>query len=141
MDPNSQHQMWSLWTWTVIPERRQPVKQYSFSGPYGEMVKVPLTIEIIKTNVAKFANKCFGNTGQMNVSQYSDGKVEIKVRVEGHPVHDPAYVQHVRDSWKRFLLNGFGQRTTIEFSAKLEAGNAQDGKPAEQLIILPALPI
>jgi hypothetical protein len=136
MDPNSQHQLWSLWTWTVKPERA-PSKLVSF----GAAKKLPLSVDAIKTNIARFAQKCFGNAGQMNVSQYSDGKVEIKVRVEGHPVHDPAYVQHIRRSWDRFLVNGFGQRSKIEFSAKLEAGDVQDGKPREQLIIIPPLKI
>lgn len=128
MDPNSQHQIWSLWTWTITPERKQ---MPAFGSSRNRVLE-------IKTNLARFANKCFGNTGQMNVSQYSDGRVIVKCRVEGHPVHDPKYVLYIKAQWHRFLTNGFGQRCTIEFNAKLEAGDAENGKPRDQLIILPA---
>lgn len=98
-------------------------------------------IEQIKKNLARFANRCFGTNGQMNVQQFSDGTVTVRVRVEGHPVHDPAYVIHVREAWDMFLRNGFGQQSKIEFHAQLEAGDVQDGKPADQMIILPPLQI
>jgi hypothetical protein len=135
MNPNSQHQMWSKWTWKITPPKTN-------MPSFGRAHRISRgRIEQVKTNIARFANKCFGTNGQMNVLQYTDGSVLVRVRVEGHPVHDPAYVIHVREAWDVFLRNGFGQRSTIEFSAKLEAGDVQDGKPADQMIILPPLQI
>jgi hypothetical protein len=75
----------------------------------------------------------------MQLTHYPNGGWVIKVRSEGHPVHDPQYVRHIGGAWSRFLRNAFGQNSEIDFSVKLEAGNRQDGTPAEQLIILPTI--
>ena len=89
----------------------------------------------IKTNCARFGRKAFGSASEMRVTQ---GKVlTVEVRTEGHPVHDIAYVTWMTEQWKKFFVSGFGVGTTVKCTTKLEAGDRQDGRPAEQLIILP----
>jgi hypothetical protein len=135
MDPNSQHQLWSLWSWTVKPAPRPRIGLVAFGG---KRVKVQgRNFEEVKTNCLRFGRKAFGSTGQMNIQEYSDGKYIIKCRVEGHPVHDPAYVDHQNAAWTRFFVNGFGVGTEVSLETKLEAGDAQDGKPRDQLVIIP----
>jgi hypothetical protein len=66
---------------------------------------------------------------------------EVAVLTEGHPVHESPYVEYVHDQWKKFFVQGFGPGCEIQTHARLEAGDRQDGRPADQLIILPSLPV
>jgi hypothetical protein len=68
------------------------------------------------------------------------GKVwTIQVRTEGHPAHDPDYVNWMTRQWRRFFNEGFGPGTTVSVKVKIEAGDTQDGRPPDQLVILPSL--
>ena len=118
MNPNSAHQMWSLWTFRVKPGR---TSVYSVGD--------------LKHNLGKFSRKVFGSASQMKI-EVQNGLV-FMVRTEGHPVHDAQYVEYVRKLWNDFLTVGFGVGTEVTLEAKLEAGSRQDGSPSEQLIILP----
>lgn len=124
MDPNSAHQLWSRWTWTVRPGRR---------------VAVPF--EPIKATMARFARQRFGSAGQMRIVEQLDRYI-VEVRIEGKPAHDPDYVRHERVRWHMFFLELFGIRTEVELAGpKIEAGSRQDGTPPDQLIILPSIPL
>jgi len=128
MDPNSAHQRWSLWQYRVYPDQTH---RPSFAT--------------VKANVARFARLTFGSTSEMRIVCATDDQArlywELSVRTEGHPVHDPRYVDWMHAQWRRFLLNGFGSSCIIHPHARLEAGDRQDGRPADQLIILPTLRI
>lgn len=124
MDPNSRHQIWSLWTFTVTPGRN-----------------MRRTFEEVKAQCARFGRKAFGSASQMKVERNGVGQWIVKVRTERHPVHDPRYVEHQRMHWQRFFENGFGVGTQVTLQAKLEAGSRDDGTPADQLIIIPPLQI
>ena len=133
MDPNSKNQMWSRWTYTVYPMA----------------LKRP-NLATVKYNCAKFGKKVFQSASEMSVmcglEKAKPGEKrrlfwEIDIRTEGHPVHDTAYVEYVHDLWRRFFREGFGQQCEINCKAKLEAGDRQDGKPADQLIIIPTIKI
>lgn len=84
--------------------------------------------------------KGFGSSSQMRIRKIGLQYV-IEVRTEGKPVHDPGFVKYMADSFSKFFKVGFGNGTTTETEAKLEAGSRQDGTPAEQLMILPGLKI
>jgi len=141
MNPNSQHQLWSLWVWTVTPPRQKLEKTAQLFAFGGKKVKAKQTksrnFEEVKTNCLRFGRKAFGSTGQMNISHWSNGQYIVKVRTEGHPVHDPNYVRWMNSNWQKFFTEGFGKGTTSTLETKLEAGDAQNGKPRDQLIILP----
>jgi hypothetical protein len=123
MNPNSQNQRWSKWVWFVVP---------------GTIKARPFLV--VRDNCARFGRKAFGSASQMRVRRNLRGYI-IEVMTEGHPVHDPTYVDFMRKNWDRFFTEGFGNGTTTKMSAKLLAGSRQDGKPSDQLLILPQLSI
>ena len=125
MDPNSTHQMWSFWEYRVYP---------------GGVTRPPFPR--VRANCARFGRLMFGSASEMRIIEATDeGRLywEIAVRTEGHPVHDPQYAEWMHAQWRRFLTNGFGAASEIRCHARLEAGDRQDGRPADQLIIMPAL--
>lgn len=125
MDPNSTNQRWSRWVFDVHTGglRLQPFRD-------------------IKQAAAIFGRIRFGSASEMHVSiVHEDGRrrVRIKVRTEGHPVHDPLFRVFMHREWTRWAIRGFGNGTTCELvEAKLEAGDRQDGTPRDQLIIMDA---
>lgn len=127
MDPNSQHQRWSKW-WFVV-------------HPGGS--KWP-TFPMVREAAATYARLHFGMTTAMEVREefnFHTNKTEwhIKVRSEGHPVHDPDFVEAMTRLWERWVERGFGPGSRLEVrEAKLEAGDRQDGSPRDQLIIMDA---
>lgn len=126
MDPNSGNQRWSLWQYRVYPDRT--------ARP---------TYDLVKENASRFGRVAFGSASQMRLRCATDGVGrlywEIAVLTEGHPVHDPQYVEWMHTQWSIFLRNGFGIGCEIQAHARLEAGDRQDGTPADQLIVLPPL--
>ena len=94
----------------------------------------------VRANCARFGRKAFGSASQMRVRRNSRGYL-IEVLTEGAPVHDPAFVDYMRCAWQVFFEHGFGLGTKTKLTAKLMAGSPQDGKPSEQLLMMPALEI
>lgn len=136
MNPNSEHQIWSRWVFTVT-SRRKARGPYQVKGPqrsFGE----------IEQNCARFGRKAFGAATEMLVQNRIEGtKVvhTIQFRTEGHPVHDPSYVAYMLTNFTRFFVAGFGPGTEVKLDTRLEAGSRQDGKPSDQLIMLPPLAV
>lgn len=125
MNPNSAHQLWSLWTFTVHPQYR------------GE-----LDFEVIKSNCARFGRKAFGGASQMwvGLDRYDTGLVcVVKVRTEGSPINDTGFVEYMVKMWGKFFRNGFGEGSRVLHEVKWEAGDRGDGRPPDQLIILPLI--
>jgi hypothetical protein len=126
VDPNSKNQRWSHWQFYV----------------YADGTKRP-DFQTVKENCARFGRLVFGSVSEMKVacSMDEDKRLfwDIEVRTEGHPVHDPMYTEWMGQQWVRFFQEGFGQKVQVKFDAKLEAGDRQDGKPADQLIMLPSV--
>jgi len=123
LNPNSAHQIWSRWTFTVTPGR--PVVR-AFAEVQGHS--------------ARFGRKAFGAASEMKVECRGEAWT-IDVRTEGHPVHEDAYVTWMTAQWSRFFKAGFGIGTVVECVTKLEAGSRQDGRPADQLIIVPPIAV
>ena len=128
MDPNTRNQRWSLWEYRVYPTG---TKRPDYAT--------------VMNNCARFGRLIFGSVSRMRLRHATDeyGKLywEITVMSEGHPVHDPKYAEWMHNQWIRFLKNGFGTLCEIRTHARLEAGDRQDGRPADQLIMLPPLHI
>lgn len=128
MDPNSRNQRWSLWQYRVYPDAQH---RPDFAR--------------VKANAARFGRLVFGSASEMRVVCATDdaGRLywEITVRSEGHPVHDALYVEWMHRQWRSFLRTGFGTSSEICAHARLEAGDRQDGRPADQLILLPELQV
>jgi hypothetical protein len=125
VDPNSAHQVWSFWEYRVYPDgtKRPP-------------------FALVKANCARFGRLVFGSASEMRITEATDARGwywEVAVRTEGHPVQDPRYTEWLHAQWRRFLHHGFGGAAEIHAHARLEAGDRQDGTPADPLIILPSL--
>lgn len=123
MNMNSAHQLWSKWTFTVTPGRA--------ARPFEE----------VRTNCARFGRKAFGAASEMRVTKGALTSWVVDVRTEGHPVHDLRYVEWMTAQWRRFFVNGFGVGTVVVCATKLEAGDRQDGRPSDQLIIVPPIAV
>jgi len=126
MDPNSQNQIWSKWVWFVEPRGLMRVDHADFAR--------------VQHNVLRFARRAFGSVGQMRISQTGRGYI-VEVIAEGHPVGDKIFQDAMKSSWERFFKAGFGQDTTVKMTAKLMAGKRPDGKPPDQMLILPTLEV
>lgn len=125
MDPNSQHQYWSKWTITVAPGAR-----------------LPRTTSEVRHNVGRFLRKVFGSTADLKGRRYGHWwQFTALVEDAQHVAHDPAYVSWLTDQLTHFFTVGFGVSTRVTVTAKLMAGSLQDGRPAEQLLILPSLKV
>lgn len=124
MNPNSAHQIWSRWTFTVVPGR-------SIARPWAQ----------VHANCARFGRQAFGAASEMRITSHGGRQWTIDVRTEGHPVHDAAYVDWMTAQWRRFFVEGFGVGTSVTCVTKFEAGDRQDGRPADQLIIVPPLAV
>lgn len=125
-NPNTQHQVWSLWTYTVRP---------------GDRTKTPSKAEV-SLLCAQFAVKVFGSTGQAQIDRQFNAIHGawwvLKFRVEGDAVRDPGKRLFIGKQWARFFAEHFGVGTHTHQDTKFEAGDKQDGSPREQLIIMPA---
>jgi hypothetical protein len=120
MNPNSAHQCWSLWEYTVVPERRRAV-----------------SFPLVQSNTARFGRKAFGSTGQLQVRRAARAW-RVRILTEGAPIQDPTYVRWMHAQWRRFFRQGFGAGATITSRARLLAGQV-DSRPPDQLILLPSL--
>lgn len=127
IDPNSQHQLWSHWTFTVYEGGRH--------APYAD----------VALNAARWLRAKFGSVARARVEEklliqrgISQKYYVIEAQVEGVPAHDPQLVTSVRQSFARdFVFRGWGPLATSDVTAKVMAGSKQDGKPAAQLVVMP----
>lgn len=129
MDPNSAHQLWSRWVIVI----------YAASAS-----RWPSQMEL-SLNARKFARALWHTTtGRVSVLQTSNPTKGICYRitceVEGPTVHDAAYRAWAIKQWQaKFVDVGFGLGTRCEVDAALLAGDAQDGRPPTQVIVMPTV--
>lgn len=129
VDPNSQHQLWSRWIFGVA------------SGKADDAPGVPL--QLIIDNARRFFRQGFKTTiGQVRCDKQGSYYTLI-VEVEGPTAHDPQYRYHVKEEFEhRFMRPGFGPRATLRvFEVGILCGDQQDGKPPDQLLVMPRTPI
>lgn len=126
MDPNSTHQLWSKWLIGVRPSL--PV--------------LPAWREL-RANLVAFLKSTgkFKSGTLVQIKQFPRGYVvELLTDTDLHP-HDDSIVEYYRDSFERFFRNGLGASTRVFLKAKLMAGERLDGRPSDQMLILPRLEI
>jgi hypothetical protein len=121
MNPNSSHQIWTQWKWTVRPGR--PMRR-----PFEE----------VRLNVARFTANAFGSTTRLRIGETASDYV-VEVTTEGAPLHDPGYRAHMERHWEQFFIAGFGEATEIQLETAWLAGSRQDGKPPAQWIEIPII--
>ena len=124
MDPNSQHQIWSRWIFGV---EANPQK----------LPKARVCAENARTYFAKLFRSTVGRVRCDAQGTYYCFVAEM----EGPPAHDPAYARSVRRGFRsRFMAQGFGAGARlVRFDVAVLAGDTQDGKPPEQMLVMPPL--
>lgn len=123
VDPNSTHQRWSRWTCVIQTGRRTP------------------SVREVGENWRRFVPRLFRTTvGQVRTTT-RQGYYAVTAIVEGPDVHDPAYQASVRRQVEaNFVRSGFGSDARlVTMEAALLAGSDESGRPALQLIVLPAV--
>lgn len=125
IDPNSQHQMWSEWTFQIHEHGRH----------------VPFLL--VQTNIARWLRMLFGSVGRVRVVEVhsaSGSHYVVTAQVEGRPAHDPALVANVRRQFaQNFVYKGWGPLAVSAVDARVLAGDMQDGTPRRQLVVMPSL--
>ena len=133
-NPNSSHQLWSRWTFTIY----QGGREQDHSD--------------VKFNAARWLRLGFGSVGRASVKENvitvttPDGEKHLErvfviiAEVEGAPANDPSYVANVRQEFlNRFVASGWGPLATGTVTVDIMAGEAGDGKPPRQLLVLPSI--
>lgn len=116
MNPNSQNQLWSKWTFTVVGR--------------------PVAILDLRTASLAWLRKVFGSHGRARV-RMTGSKVIIEAQIEGAPAQDPEFVKSVRQRFSRFVFDGFGRTAMCNVKVKILSGDAQDGRPRNHLVVMP----
>lgn len=123
-NPNSAHQTWSKWIITIRP-----------GLPFAPEV------ETVRTNTARFIRKGFGSAGQFRIRRFASAwVVDFLVEADRHP-DDPETFRYFARSFTDFFRNGFGPGTQVHVKARLMAGQRLDGRPPDQIVIMPAAPL
>lgn len=122
INPNTQHQRWSRWTFHVITGR---------DVPYTDA----------RSRFVQMARRHFGTNGQARVDHYFNRSTRkhvwvFEVMVDTDHPHDPQYSAYMRRGWTRFFTDGFGLGTDITIQHVLLAGDWQDGRPASQVVMM-----
>lgn len=126
MNPNSGHQRWSRWDFTIAATvAKQPAQDFVLDA------------------ARRFFRQMFHTTtGQVRVTVLGLSYL-VSLRVEGVAVHDPSVRAAVQAQFaEHFVARGFGAGARlVRMDASLLAGSAEDGTPADHLIVLPTIPI
>ncbi len=126
MDPNSANQLWSRWTFTVRSTKYIPLRE-------------------VQENVTRWLRQGFGSIGRARVTERRGPSVSntwtIECEVEGVAAHDPGFVESVRLQFLGFVEKGWGMLATGETEVRILAGDVEDGRPRDQLLVMPSIPI
>ncbi len=119
MDPNSDHQLWSKWIFTVA--------EIGKHMPFAD----------VKHNAARWIKMAFSKPiGRMKVEEHIRSYV-ITADIEGLPANDPEFIQIVKLQFQRdFVDKGWGLGAEGCVNTTILAGDEQDGKPAKQLAVM-----
>lgn len=121
MDPNSQNQLWSEWSFLI------------HDG--GRLV----SREDVKENVARWLARLFGTAAAFRLTRTPHGW-QIKCRAEGVAAHDPKTVAYVKQQFAAyFVARGWGPIASSSVSVRILAGSEQDGRPPDQWVGIPTI--
>ncbi len=130
MDPNSDHQLWSRWTFVIEASKY-------------------VRLALVKENALKWLRMGFGSVGRARITesvrrtgpkqQFRINRWVIECEVEGPPAHDPEYVESVRAQFQKFAQAGWGQMATGSTEVRVLAGNKEGGKPRDQMLVIPTI--
>jgi hypothetical protein len=128
--PNTQHQTWARWAFVV------------HASPATFAVPV---FEEVRQNCARFfALLTRGGAAFLNVEQVAlpttPGVVRyvVTLRWDNRQALDPAFQAAIGRRVGRFFADGLGPTATVHLKpVVIEAGDAENGRPPAQLLIVP----
>ena len=125
LDPNSAHQLWSHWTFTVLATHHIPLNE-------------------VKINAARWLKRVFRAVGRGRVTESVGGtsvanRYVIECEVEGPPANDPGFVAAIRLEFLKFVEMGWGPLASGDTRVRIIAGDRQDGRPPVQHIEIPRI--
>lgn len=125
IDPNSEHQLWARYTFKVYGGRIIPDRE-------------------ARLNITRWLRHMFGAAGRVRFLTTIEGPrntvvFTAEVEAEGRAAHDPTYESYVRREWDKLVEKGWGRTAIGALHIKILAGDLQDGKPREQLIVMPSI--
>lgn len=142
MNPNSRHQIWSKWAFTIEAGRQRPTqgdvltnaRRYFKALFHTSTGQVRVTILSEKPSLRRFLQSIRGQLAVIYL---------IELRIEGPPAHDPDCRETTRRLFVRdFVERGFGAGAVLtRMAVGILAGDHQTGEPPDQLIVLPPLPL
>ena len=123
IDPNSAHQLWARYTFKV----------------YGGRV---VDDREARLNITRWLRCMFGSVGRVRFLTTIEGPFgtvvfTTELEAEGKPAHDPTYAKYVRGEWDKLVEKGWGRTAISVTHIKVLAGDLQNGKPREQLVVMP----
>lgn len=125
-DPNSRHQLWSKWTVVIRPSL--PVRP---------------ALSEFKLNTERFLRSTgkFQSGTQIKITEEPTRyTLELLVDTDLHP-HDAETRAYYEQAFQKFYALGLGALTTVTLKTDLMAGERLDGKPPDQLLIVPPFSI
>ena len=121
MDPNSQNQRWSLWTFIVYEVGRHVPKKD------------------VESNMARWITKLWGSAAKLRVSKVQNNW-EIEVVVEGPTANDKNAVCFVAREFDSFVHKGWSYGGFGNVMVRVLAGEDVQGRPRDQWIDMPTIP-
>lgn len=130
IDPNSAHQLWSRWTFKLKSPTlaRQPPQ-------------TPLHVAF-----QRWCSSTFGSVGQAHADEWEHTHAPTGTKVakgyilwaevEGPPSTDPSYHVFIRKQFRLFVDLNWGRDVLFEMDVNILAGDAEDGKPPRQLVVI-----
>ena len=130
-DPNSTHQLWSRWTFKLRSER---LDRHPPQTPLHHAFR-------------RWCGVSFGSAGEAHCDEWvhTHGPTQtvtakgyiLWCEVEGPPVTEPTFQLFVRRRFRIFVDVNWSRRVLFEMDSCILAGDAEDGKPPRQLLVLP----
>lgn len=131
MNPNSEHQVWGRWEFTIDVHHGALLRTRSFEEVKNASIQFFVRLFRGKPAEMKIAEVLMQDAG---VSRY-----KITLRVEDERIIAEDYCKQVGQKVTDFFRTGFRCNVNVRLNTKLEAGRDGSGKPAPQLIVVPML--
>jgi hypothetical protein len=127
MNPNSAHQQWSEWVFTV-----------------ETVTSAAVTLADVTVPLGRFFTALFGSAGRMKIDEAVNAARRrtlwtVTAQVEGESVFAPGWRAHVLQAFTLAAQRRFGDAVRVTMDVRLLAGQTADARPDTQWLILPTI--
>ena len=126
MNPNSAHQQWSEWVFTVETAAAGP--------PFAE----------VQLAFGRFFTALMGSVGRIKIDEAVNAARRrhiwtVTAQIEGESVFAPGWRTHVLEAFTQAAQRRFGAGVRVQMDVRLLAGQTADGAPPAQWLALPVI--